>query len=211
MKLYNYWRSSASWRVRIALHLKHLPYEYVPVHLINNGGEQHEPAYKAMNPMSQVPVLELDDGRRIAQSVAILEYLEDAFPDVPLRPADGYARAQMRQFVEIVNSGVQPFQNLTAQRRVKEMGGDADAWTRAFVSAGLQAMEVLARDTAGAFVIGNTPTFADCVLVPQLYGARRFGVDLTPYPTLLGIDRVCREHEDFESAHPDAQPDAQPT
>jgi maleylpyruvate isomerase len=210
MKLYNYWRSSASWRVRAALHLKAIPFEYVSVHLVKDGGQQHGATYTAMNPMAQVPLLELDDGRRIGQSVAILEYLEEAFQAIPLLPADPYARAETRQLVEIINSGIQPFQNLTAQKRVREMGGDADAWTKAFITTGLAALEAIARDTAGAFLVGNTPTLADCALVPQLYAARRFGVDLTPFPTLTAVDATCAQHEDFERAHADNQPDATP-
>jgi len=180
------------------------------VHLVKDGGQQHGPAYTAMNPMAQVPLLELDDGRRIGQSVAILEYLEEAFPAIPLLPADPYARAQTRQLVEIINSGIQPFQNLTAQKRVREMGGDADAWTKAFITTGLAALEAIAHDTAGAFLVGNTPTLADCALVPQMYAARRFGVDLTPFPTLTAVDATCTQHEDFERAHADNQPDATP-
>jgi maleylpyruvate isomerase len=205
VRLYNYWRSSASWRVRIALHYKSVPFEYRAVHL---GGEQHEPEYRGVNPLSQVPVLELD-GQRISQSMAILEYLEERFPDPPLLPADRWRRARARMLAEIVNSGIQPFQNTSVALHVKEtLGGDEQAFARHFIARGLLALEQGASETAGPFLIGEQPSFADVCLVPQLFGARRFGVDLGAVPTLLAAERACEALPAFAAARPERQPDA---
>jgi len=221
MKLYNYWRSSASWRVRIALRWKDLPYEYHAVHLVRGGGEQFAPAYLDVNPLSQVPVLELDPEpgaappagappRRIAQSLAILEYLEECFPTPPLLPRDPWLRARARQIAEIVNSAMQPFQNTSVLGYVKEtLRGDDQAWIRHFLVRGLAALERTAGETAGHFLVGEAPSLADVCLVPQLYGARRFGVDLTGVPTLLRVESTCNMLPAFAESHPDRQPDAQ--
>jgi maleylpyruvate isomerase len=214
MKLYNYWRSSASWRVRIALAHKRIPYEYRAVHLARDGGEQYTPSYVAdINPMSQVPVLELDDlspPRRIAQSLAILEYLEERFPDPPLLPSDPWSRARARQLAEIVNAGIQPFQNSpSVLGYVKDvLHGDDKAWLQHFLARGLRALESTARETAGTFLVGGQPSIADLCLVPQLYSARRFSVPLDAFPTLLRVEAACVALPAFASAHPDRQPDA---
>src|SRR5688572_30278595 len=148
LRLHNYWRSSASHRVRIALGLKNLPYEYLPVHLVKDGGEQKTEAHRARNPMAQVPALEIveDDGtvRFLSQSVAIIEYLEDRFPAPPILPRDPFLRAQSRALAEIVNSGIQPFQNLTTTRKIKEIGGDDQVWAKGFIGDGLRAFARLA-------------------------------------------------------------------
>lgn len=209
MRLYNYWRSSASWRVRTALAYKDLPFEYVPIHLVREGGHQHRDEYRKKNPMRQVPLLELDDGRTLAQSVAILEYLEEVFPEPPLLPRDPYLRGKVRQLVEVVNAGIQPFQNLATTTRLRQLGVDPDAWVKEWIRRGLEAFEREVAQTAGRFCVGDSPTFADVVLVPQCYSSRRFGVDLTPYENILKIEKSCLELDAFRRAHPEAQPDAE--
>jgi maleylpyruvate isomerase len=214
MKLFNYWRSSASWRVRIAMNLKGVAYEYVPVNLVANGGEQNASAYRAMNPMGQVPTLALEEGgttRYLTQSIAILEYLEEQYPAVSLLPRDAYLRARVRALVEVINSGIQPLQNLEPQRYVREeLHGDATAWTKYFISRGLQALESLASETAGRFMVGDTPSFADVCLVPQMFAARRFGVDPATLPVIARVEATCNEIEAFRAARPENQPDAVP-
>jgi maleylpyruvate isomerase len=215
--LHNYWRSSASYRVRIALGLKQLPYEYLPVNIVRGGesdaGETKTAAYRAKNPMAQVPTLEVieDDGtsRFLQQSVAILEYLEERWPSPSLLPEkDPYLRARTRALVELVNSGIQPLQNLTTTRKVLALGGDDKAWTQSFIADGLAAFERQVQETAGRFCIGDTPTLADCCLVPQMYSATRFHVPVEQFPTLVLIQRACEDLPAFAAAHPDRQPDA---
>ena len=213
MKLYNYWRSSSSWRVRIGLHWKRQPFAYLPVHLLKDGGQQKTESFAALNPMRSVPLLEVEDGGKlfhIAQSMAILEYLEERWPDPPLLPGDRIARAQVRQAAEIVNSGIQPYQNTSVQRRVKhELHGDEKAWAHHFIEVGLSALEALLHSTAGRYAVGNQVTLADCYLVPQLYHARRYAVDLAAFPTLTRIEAACEGLPAFQAAHPDRQPDAE--
>lgn len=209
MRLYNYWRSSASWRVRTALAYKDLPFEYVPIHLVREGGHQHRDEYRIKNPMRQVPLLELDDGRTLAQSVAILEYLEETHPEPPLLPQDPYLRGKVRQLVEIVNSGIQPFQNLATANRLRELGVDTEAWIREWIQRGLEAFEREVSETAGRFCVGDTPTFADLVLVPQMYSSRRLGVDPSSFENIQRIEKNCLELPAFRKAHPEAQPDAE--
>jgi len=208
--LHNYWRSSASHRVRIGLGLKELPYDYVVVNIVKR--EQHADAYRARNPMAQVPTLEIteDDGtvRSIAQSLPILEFLEERFPEKPIMPKDRYLRANTRELAEIVNSGIQPLQNLTTTKAVKAFGGDEVVWPKSFIADGLGAFEHVARETAGAFCVGDTPTIAVCCLIPQLTSARRFGVDVTKHTLLLGIEERCLALPAFAKAAPDRQPDA---
>lgn len=208
--LHNYWRSSASHRVRIGLELKELAYDYVVVNLLH--AQQHEEAYRARNPMGQVPTLEIteDDGtvRAIAQSLPILEYLEERFPERPILPKDLFLRARTRELAEIINSGIQPLQNLSTTKAVKAFGGDEVVWPKSFIANGLIAFERVARDTAGKFCVGDTPTIADCCLVPQLASARRFGVDISKHDLLLGIEERCLALPAFQNAAPDRQPDA---
>lgn len=209
MKLYNYYRSSASYRVRIVLGLKGLEYEYLPVHLIRDGGEQHKADYSERNPMEQVPLLEVD-GLALTQSVAIVEYLEERYPAPPLLPSDPASRAQVRRAVEIVNSGIQPLQNLTIMNEVKRLGGDAIVFARAANVRGLTALERIAAEHAAPRLVGSATTLADVFLVPQMYSARRFGVDLTPFPRLVAIDEALAAIPAIAAAHPDRQPDAEP-
>jgi len=208
--LHSYWRSSASHRVRIGLGLKQLPYDYAPVNILH--GEQHADAYRAKNPMAQVPTLEIteDDGSRVAltQSLAILEYLDERWPDPPLLPRDPLLRARARALAEIINAGVQPLQNASTLKKIKALGSDEATWIRPFITHGLAAFAKLAAEVSGTFCVGNSPTIADCCLVPQLAGARRFQVDLEPYPKLLAIEGHCLPLPAFADAMPHHQPDA---
>jgi maleylpyruvate isomerase len=212
MKLYGYWRSSSSWRIRIALAYKDVAHVYQPVHLVRDGGEQHSDTYRAVNPMEQVPTLEFEhDGalRRVSQSMAIIELLEERFPDPPLLPGDPYLRARARQLAEIINAGVQPFQNLGVVQHVKrDLGADEQAFARRFIAAGLAAFQAVANETAGRFCVGDQLSVADAFLVPQLYSARRFGVALDALTTLTRIEAACMTLPAFQAAHADRQIDA---
>lgn len=214
MKLYGYWRSSASYRTRIALHLKGVAFEYVPVHLVKDGGEQLLDEYRSKNPMAQVPTLEVEEGgvtHRLGQSLAIIEWLEERYPNPALLPADSFLRARTRQLAEIINSGIQPLQNLSVLRFVKgELGGDDQAFARRFIEKGLAAFQAIAEPVHGRFCVGDTPTVADVCLAPQLYAARRFGVDLAPFPLLVRIEEQYASLPAFQAAHPDRQIDAGP-
>lgn len=210
LKLYSYWRSSCSWRVRLALGFKGLPAEIIPVHLVKNGGEQFSEQYSQLNPMNQVPTLLLDDGRLLTQSVAIIEFLEETFPSPALFPEDTYLRARMRELVEIVNSGIQPFQNLKLLLRLEELQpGIKLSWGKEVIESGLHALEKKSLQTSGRFLIGDQFTAADCCLIPQLYNARRFNCDLAQFPTLIKVETSCKELNFFSIAHPDSQIDAQ--
>jgi maleylpyruvate isomerase len=212
-RLYGYWRSSSAWRVRIGLALKGIAYEYAAVDLLHL--EQFDEAHRARSPMSQVPVLEVVEGGRtlrLVQSMAILEWLDERFPDPPLLPPDLDGRARVRALAEHVNSGIQPFQNAIVLRTLKEkLPGYEKEWARSFNERGLAALERAVSDGgAGRFCHGDAPGLADCYLVPQLYSARRFGVDLAPMPTLRRIEEACAALAPFQAAHPDRQPDAPP-
>jgi len=227
MKLYDYWRSSSAWRVRIALHWKGIAFQRQAVSLLGSpaaggarGGQQHDPSFTALSPLGQVPVLELDAAeagtspvRHLTQSLAILEYLEERYPQPPLLPPDRFLRAHARQLALMVVSGIQPLQNLTTIQHVKhQLGGDAAAWARHFVSRGLTALEAAAvGPTAGAFLVGDAVTFADVCLVPQLYAARRFAVGLDDFPTLLRAEAACAVLPAFIAAHADRQSDRPPS
>jgi len=213
VKLYSYWRSSCAWRVRIALAWKNVPCEIVPVHLIRDGGQQKVPDFLARNPMGQVPVLAIDDPAGettyLTQSMAIIEYLEERYPSPPLLPQEPRLRARARQLAEIVNSGIQPFQNLKLQELLRARGLDPAPVVRDYMLSGLRSLETLSRTTAGKFLLGDAPTYADVFLVPQLANCRRFGLDLETgeFPTLLRVDSTCGELPAFQAAHANAQPD----
>lgn len=208
--LYNYYRSSASYRVRIAMHVKGLDFEYRPVHLINNGGEQHRSEYAALNPSREVPTL-VHDGKVIAQSVAIIDYLENIKPTPRLFPADPHQRALVFQACEIINSGVQPIGNLRVLKQLVDKFGASEAqkeeWTQYWIRYGLETLEAFLKPHAGHFAIGNEVTAADCFVIPQLFGAERFKVPTAGYPTLLKIQANCQALDAFKKAAPAAQPD----
>jgi maleylpyruvate isomerase len=208
--LHSYWRSSASHRVRIGLYLKNLAFEYVAINILHK--EQHADAYRAKNPMAQVPTLEVteNDGsvHAITQSLPILEYLDERFRTPPILPDDPYLRARCRGLAEIVNSGIQPLQNLSTTKQVIAFGGDGMVWPKSFIVDGLAAFERALHDVAGKFCIGDAPTIADCCLIPQLASARRFGVDYSKHATLAAIEQRCMALSAFQNAAPELQPDA---
>ncbi len=213
LRLWSYWRSSSAWRVRIGLGLKGLPFETRAVNLA--AGEQFSEAHRARSPFQQVPVLEVEEGGRtlrLVQSMAILEWLEERFPDPPLLPADLPGRARVRALAEHVNSGIQPLQNAIVLRMLREKAPGWDReWARFHIERGVAALERAVSDGgAGRFCHGDAPGLADCYLVPQLYNARRYGVDLAPYPTLRRIEEACVALAPFRAADPESQPDAPP-
>jgi maleylpyruvate isomerase len=210
VKLYGYWRSSCSWRVRIALEYKGLEYRMEPVHLARGPGEQNSPGYRSVNPMSQVPVLETEDGMLLSQSLAIIEFLEELEPAPTLLPGCRRERARARQMAELVNAGIQPLQNLSLLQKIEAMGGSRTAWAEKRITEGLGALENLVQQVGGEFMAGGSPSIADCCMVPQLYNARRFGVQLEAFPRLLRIENRCTRIGAFQAAHPDMQPDAVP-
>ncbi|KAA2285385.1 maleylacetoacetate isomerase [Arenimonas fontis] len=214
IRLYSYWRSSAAYRVRIALNLKGLPYEIVPVHLLKDGGEQHKPAYADLNPQELVPVL-LHGNRILRQSMAIIEYLDETWPDRPLMPTTARDRQRVRAIAQMIACDVHPLNNLRVLQYLENTLGLAqearDAWVRHWVAAGLSAVEQVLEDnpSTGTFCDGEVPTLADCCLVPQVYNAERFKVDMTPYPTIRRIVGECLALDAFDKARPEHQPDAQ--
>ena len=211
MRLYSYWRSSSAWRARIALAYKRLPHELVTVHLMK--GQQNQPEFRAISAMGQVPVLEVEEDGvplRITQSIAIIEYLEERFPERPLLPAARRDRARARELAEIVNSGMQPMQNLTLQRAFEQSGLDVSEFRKQALERGLVALERLAIESAGRFLVRDSVTLADIYLVPQIFSAQRFNVDLEPFPTLRRVEAECSALAEFQSAHPNAQPDFEP-
>jgi maleylpyruvate isomerase len=212
LELYSYWRSSCSWRVRIALSYKGLDFHYAPIHLVRDGGEQHSGEYRLRNPMEEVPVLYVQ-GQALSQSTAILEYLEEVYPEPALLPNSAMERARVRQLSQIINSGTQPIQNLgVMQKLAKDCGLDKAAtqkWSKDWISRGLGAFAQAVASFGGRYSYGDEVSLADCCLVPQLYNARRFGVDLAPLAELVAIESRLSSLPAFVAAHPDAQPDAQ--
>jgi maleylpyruvate isomerase len=213
LRLYNYWRSSASHRVRIALELKGLKYEYVPVHLGQDGGAQFSPAYRALNPQARVPALETGDGV-LTQSMAILEWLEETHPEPPLLPPSARERARVRAMALLLVADVQPLQNLSVTRYLQGTlhldDAALKAWLREWIGRGLTALEdTLGREPrSGDYCLGARPTLADACLVPQCASARRFGVDPSAYPRISRIDVACSAMAAFQRAAPLQQPDA---
>ena len=213
LRLYSYWRSSAAYRVRIGLNLKGLAYEIVPVHLLRDGGEQLTDAFAANNPQKLVPVLQHGQ-RMFRQSLAILEYVDEVWPSPPLLPATSRERQRVRALAQLVAMDVHPLNNLRVMRYLEREWNvpqaERDSWTRHWIMEGFDAMEALLRDhpATGTFCDGFSPTIADCCLVPQVYNARRFGVDMARYPTISAIEQACLELPEFRDAAPDRQPDA---
>ncbi len=214
MKLHNFFRSSASWRVRIALNLKGLDYEYLSVHLRRNGGEQFTPDFRGLNPQSLVPVL--DDGEhKLSQSLAIIEYLDEVYSTPPLLPQNPLERARVRSLALGIACDLHPLNNLRVLKYLTEQLNASDQakseWYQHWVALGLSAFEAELAGSrhTGRFCHGNTPTLADCCLVPQLYQARRFECDVSGYPTMLRIEEACNQLPAFERAAPARQPDAE--
>jgi maleylpyruvate isomerase len=212
--LHNYFRSSSAYRVRIAQNLKGLAYDYASVHLNRNGGEQFGAAFVALNPQQLVPVLS-EHGLDISQSLAIIEYLDEQYPQPALLPGTAADRAYVRQLSLAMACDIHPLNNLRVLKYISGPMGQPDALKQAWIvhwtKTGLYALEQeLARaPQRGRFCLGDTPTMADCCLVPQLLNAQRFNIDLAPYPTLRAIDAECQKLEAFAQAHPGRQPDAE--
>jgi maleylacetoacetate isomerase len=211
--LHGYFRSSAAFRVRIALQLKGLDVEQVSVQL--RAGEQHTPEFLKLNPAALIPVYVTEQGAALSESLAIIEYLDEVVPEPRLLPAAPLERARVRSLAYLIACDVHPIQNLRVLQRLRtQFGADDDAaiaWARHYIELGLGAFEVeLARSPkTGRFCHGDTPTLADICLIPQIFNARRFKVDLTPFPTVLRIVDHCATVPAFDRARPDAQPDAQ--
>jgi len=202
--LHDYWRSGAAWRVRMALSLKNVPARSIPVDL--SAGAQAHPAYRAVNPQALVPALEAE-GTIITQSLAILEWLEETHPTPPLLPKTPLARAQVRAMCALIACDIHPLQNLRVQNYLKAHNLNPGDWTRHWLSEGLAALETLVSAQGQGFCHGDSPTMADCFLIPQLYAARRFKVDMAPYPALLAVEAKAMARPEIARAHPDAHPD----
>jgi maleylacetoacetate isomerase len=214
--LYSYWRSSCSWRVRIALALKEIPYEYVAIHLLTDGGIQHSDDYKLKNPSRELPTLEID-GNRLAQSIPIIEYLEETKTSgARLLSDDSMERATARRIAEMIASNIQPVQNLRVLQYLMAKYDDPAektkeklAWGHHWIEQGFVALEQVLATTAGTYCVGDQVSLADLCLVPQVYNARRFKVDMSQFPIITKIDATLSALPAFVAAHPSAQPDAQ--
>lgn len=199
--LYSYFRSSCSWRVRIVLAHKGIEYDTKPIHLLNQ--EQVSDEYKQLNPMGQVPALVVND-RTLTQSLSIMEYLEEAYPQKPLLPKDLLLRAKVREICEIIGSGIQPLQNLSVLQKVGE--GKME-WGHFYINKGFVALEQVLAKSAGKYSVGDEISFADCCLVPQVFNANRFKVDMAAFPTISRVHDALSSLETFKAAHPTNQPD----
>jgi maleylacetoacetate isomerase len=211
LKLYSYWRSSAAYRVRIALNLKKLPYEVVPVDL--RAGAQHSPEHHELNPQELIPVLR--DGHRVLrQSMAIIEYLDETWPEPPLLPPTPRERARVRALAQSIACDIHPLANLRVleffQNEWNVPIPEREEWVRHWIRLGLTSFESMLAETAstGAVWEGDTPGLADCMLVPQVYNAQRFGVELAPFPTIRRVVTECLALDAFDAARPEKQPDA---
>lgn len=209
--LHSAWRAGAPYRVRIGLALKGVTYEYAAIDLV--AGQQREPAYRAVNPQGLTPALDLGDGHVLTQSLAILEYLEETRPNPPILPRSALDRAVVRAMAGIVACDIHPLNNTRVGRKLSKMGVEPAAitdWIHGWIRDGFDALEPMVEKHGGAFAFGDTATIADCCLVPQVYSARRFELDVTPWPALVGAADRAAEHPAFQAAHPNQQPDAKP-
>ena len=212
MKLYTYFRSSAAFRVRIALNLKSLAYEPVFVHLAK--GQHRERGYEDVNPQALLPTLELDDGTRLVQSLAIMEWLDEKYPKPPLIPREPLARARVRSLSYLIACEIHPLNNLRVLQHLKRALGQTqeqiDNWYRHWIADGLAKLEAdLSRPGAGKFCHGDSPSMADCCLVPQIFNAKRYNSDLAPYPITMRVFENCMKLDAFDRAQPSKQPDAE--
>ena len=214
LQLYSYFRSSASYRVRIALNLKGLPYTTVPVHLLHSGGEQHAPAYQAINPTALVPTLVTEDGHALGQSLAIMEYLEETHPEPALMPSDALGRARVRALAQAIACEIHPLNNLRVlqylERDLKVDEATKANWYRHWITLGFTALETMLAKSAdnSTFCHGNAPGLADCCLIPQIANSRRFHTPLEAFPTIRRIEEACLALDAFAKAAPQLQPDA---
>ena len=210
MRLHSYFRSSAAWRVRIALALKDIEVEQIAHHLLRD--EQHAPDYLELNPQGQVPALEFDDGRVLTQSLAIIEWLDETHPEPKLLPHDAFERARVRAFAQVIACDMHPVQNLRVLNRLRAMNHgkeDVIAWGQWVIQNGFTACEALIADQPGPFCFGTAPSLADICLIPMLTNARRYHSDLAPYPRLLVAEEACNAMPAFQRATPASQPDAE--
>jgi len=211
VKLFSYFRSSAAYRVRIALNLKELPYEIVPIHLTKDGGRQHTQEFRAINPLARVPVLELSGGEVLTQSLAIIEYLDEIHPEPPLLPPAALGRARARAIAQMIACDIHPLNNLIAlqylRRQLKHEQPDIDAWYHHWITQGFTAMEEML-DPA-PYACGQHVTVADICLVPQVANARRLKVPLEKFPKIVAVDAACLKLPAFDKARPENQPDAE--
>jgi maleylpyruvate isomerase len=214
LQLYSYFRSSASYRVRIALNLKGLPYNYVPVHLLKGGGQQHNADYQRVNPAELVPAL-VDDGHAIGQSLAIMEYLDETRPTPPLLPTDALGRARVRALAQTIACEIHPLNNLRVlqylERDLKVDEATKADWYRHWITLGFTALEAMLSQSpdTGTFCHGNAPGLADCCLIPQIANSRRFHTPLEAFPTIRRIEEACLALDAFQRAAPQLQPDAE--
>ncbi len=211
MKLYSYFRSSAAYRVRIALNLKGVPYEMASIHLTKDGGEQRKPEFRTLNPQMRVPALALSNGEVLTQSLAIIEYLDDIHPDPPLLPADALERAKVRAIAQMVACDIHPLNNLIVlqylKRTLKCEQAAIDTWYHHWVIDGFTAIEAMI--APGPYACGAHVTLGDICLVPQVANARRFKVPLDKFPKIVAVDAACLELRAFDKARPETQPDAE--
>ncbi|HEY5278792.1 MAG TPA: maleylacetoacetate isomerase [Pseudolabrys sp.] len=211
MKLYTYFRSSAAYRVRIALNLKGLPYEMVAIHLTKEGGQQHQPDFHAINPQERVPALKLSSGEVLTQSLAIVEYLDEIEPEPPFLPADALARAKVRAVAQMVACDIHPLNNLIAlqylKRTLKHEQPDIDAWYHHWVIEGFKAIEAMIKPAP--YACGAHVTLADICLIPQVFNARRLKVPLEAFPKIVAVETACLKLPAFDKAQPENQPDAE--
>ena len=210
LQLYSYYRSSSAYRVRIALELLELNYEYIPVHLVNNGGEQNSPGHQRINAMKQVPSLKTD-GQVINQSMAIIGYLDSLSDKMTLFPKNPLEKAKVMEACELINSGIQPIQNLAVTKQLEirfsaDQSAKAD-WSRHWISEGFFALEALLDKTSKTHCFGDSPCAADAFLIPQVYNADRYEVDMKPFTNISRVNKHCLTLEPFKKAHPDNQPD----
>lgn len=209
--LYNYYRSSSSYRVRIALHLKSIAFQYVPVHLLQDGGDQNKLAFRRLSPRGEVPLL-VHNQMTLSQSMAIIQYLDAIEPNFPLFPQKPEIRAQILQFCEDINSGIQPLQNLRVISELRESlnasDQDVNHWLHHWIEAGFSSLEATLAKTAGTYCFGGEVTAADLFLVPQVFSARRFDVSLSSFPILERVATAAGQLKAFQNAHPDRQIDA---
>ncbi len=210
MKLYGYWRSSASYRVRIALALKGVEVEHIPVNL--REGEQGQSEHISRNPQGYLPVLVLEDGTQLTQSLAIMDYIDATFRDPDLMPRDAVKRSKMLAASLIVATDIHPIQNLSVLKYIRAEHGQDDAgvtqWAAHWITKGFKALEEIAQGYETTYLMTDVPSFFECCLIPQVYNARRFGVDMDQFPRLKAIDAACRDLPAFIKAAPETQPDA---
>lgn len=213
IKLYSFWRSSACYRVRIALNLKGLAFETLPVHLLRDGGEQHSAQFSEINPQELIPVLR-HGGRLLSQSLAIMEYLDEIWANNQLMPATARDRQRVQAIALMIACDIHPLCNLRVQQYLEtHFGADQsqrDDWTRHWIRSGFTALEKLLKDnpSTGTYCEGDSPTIADCCLVPQAYNATRLGIDLAEFPNIARINAACLALDAFDAARPEKQPDA---